>query len=700
MDLNSILNHLNGTWALGVNVVGFSGMLIAVLAFSEFILPILALMAFSVAMSVLVGLATLLFRNVLIIMLVILFPAALLLWALPGAGFQRYWKLWSENFTKLLMLFPIMMAIIYAGRIVAWIGGGVGGAGFLDFCLVVVAYFGPLFYLPKAFSLGGTWLNTANRAINESWPIKKGREVGNRELKGWVNRTSGASSKYNPYQPVLEGYGKFKMPNRRFIPKGLRGQQMAALPTGGRMVQRIKSGSIMPTDRGRAIATQKYETWKSERDAEQKAYDDTTYQAGEQGLFDGNLYSLNDDGTISGDNRKGKTGVGSAKAAVIANLAAENPRLAKVAMEKLMDTQSFIEFQHNMVELDPTLPHHAKLIADLEESGRELPEVNGKRYARLYWMPAFEGNQENNPQYWSTISGKRTDLTPPVLQSKYPRYVSQAEVDQESDPDKKRALQNTRNDIRTNYGLSDAEWQTKQGKRMSEKDRMIKSIVDSYVGADNVGKQAQGFFQEIKRHHDPTLSRHFANLLGSIASGGPSAVNQLIGMQGAEGTSIADDLNEALAPVGIKFQEYIDAARQGAAPPQPRAPGVTPPPAGGTAPSPGPDTGPTGPVASGGGTSGTSPRNVQSGSEQIIFQQQPRVVQTQPGEIVSAGGVVLSPRAQEQMNRQFDELHDEFKKLRRLEGTRNEQEERRFQEIRGQNPQFESEPEEEEGNQS
>jgi hypothetical protein len=39
---------------------------------------------------------------------------------------KKYWNLWSDNFTRALLLFPVMVGIIYTGRIFAWIVGGLG----------------------------------------------------------------------------------------------------------------------------------------------------------------------------------------------------------------------------------------------------------------------------------------------------------------------------------------------------------------------------------------------------------------------------------------------------------------------------------------------------------------------------------------------------------------------------------------------
>jgi hypothetical protein len=166
MDLSSLLGRLSGALALGANVGLAAALTVsAVLAISN---PAgAALIAFSVIMAVLVALATILFRNVIIIACVMLSPLAILLWVLPMKGLQSYWNLWRDNFTKALLLFPLMAAVIYTGRVFAWIVSGLQGPGFIDLIMVLVGFFGPYFLLPSMFKRGGSLLSSGYDAINK-----------------------------------------------------------------------------------------------------------------------------------------------------------------------------------------------------------------------------------------------------------------------------------------------------------------------------------------------------------------------------------------------------------------------------------------------------------------------------------------------------------------------------------------------------
>jgi hypothetical protein len=165
LDLNSVLNHLSNFWAGAANI-GVA----AALTTSTFLAignPAGALLiAFTILLSVIIALATVLFRNVIIIACVMLSPIAILLWVLPMKGLQSYWNTWRDNFTKALLLFPLMIALIYTGRIFAWIVGGLPGGGFIAF-IMLVGFFGPYYLLPSMFKRGGSIMSQGYEAINK-----------------------------------------------------------------------------------------------------------------------------------------------------------------------------------------------------------------------------------------------------------------------------------------------------------------------------------------------------------------------------------------------------------------------------------------------------------------------------------------------------------------------------------------------------
>lgn len=260
LDLGSLLQRLSGVWAAIISattVVGTAGIVYG-LFFSGALLawgwPIMLLGLCYVLAAIVVAMATLLFRNALIILLVILSPLAFLAFVVPGA--DRFWKIWRENFTKLLVFFPLVIAVIYAGRIFAWTAGNLGQAGPLDVIMVLAGFFGPYFFLPKTFKLGGNVLSMANKAISESWPVKKGLETANKELmrRQLGNMNTYGKARLNPKgDPDYfrhEGLKKFAG-----IPYGFKNKKGKL---GHTLLVNAASGRVIPTRRalGQAIANQ------------------------------------------------------------------------------------------------------------------------------------------------------------------------------------------------------------------------------------------------------------------------------------------------------------------------------------------------------------------------------------------------------------------------------------------------------------
>ncbi|MBX4190714.1 MFS transporter [Candidatus Saccharibacteria bacterium] len=177
---------------------------VAAIGGAVYAIPALPLLAFYVFLGVFIAFFVLVLRKLLIIMLVILAPLAFIAWVLPGT--DRYWKLWRDNLIKLLAMFPLIMAMLSAGRIVAYITSQAGSGasmfvpklgvahigsipvpyvasvtGFADLAIIVGAYFAPYYLLPKTFSWGGQLLSQAGKQVESL--TKKGSEPAKNFLK-------------------------------------------------------------------------------------------------------------------------------------------------------------------------------------------------------------------------------------------------------------------------------------------------------------------------------------------------------------------------------------------------------------------------------------------------------------------------------------------------------------------------------------
>ncbi len=103
------------------------------------------------ALGLLMAFVVLGIRRVILMLLIILAPLAIVAWILPGT--EKFWKLWWSNFTKLLFMFPLIMALLAAGKIGAEMLGEVKTG--VNFFLVMVALIVPYFLITTTFKAGG-----------------------------------------------------------------------------------------------------------------------------------------------------------------------------------------------------------------------------------------------------------------------------------------------------------------------------------------------------------------------------------------------------------------------------------------------------------------------------------------------------------------------------------------------------------------
>jgi len=122
------------------------------------------------AVAIFVGFATIVFRNILLLFIVVVSPIALLLWILPNT--QRAWKLWYDQLLAVLLAFPIIIGIIYLGRAFASVAytasqsaDGVNGLAYQ--IAAFIAFFAPYFLLPAAFRLAGGFVATLGGVAND-----------------------------------------------------------------------------------------------------------------------------------------------------------------------------------------------------------------------------------------------------------------------------------------------------------------------------------------------------------------------------------------------------------------------------------------------------------------------------------------------------------------------------------------------------
>jgi hypothetical protein len=114
---------------------------------------------------------TLVARQMFVIVLVLFSPLAILSWIFPNN--DKLWKFWWGTFTKLLLMYPMVMALIGAGRIFASViattsAGGAEG-GLINPLLKLTAYVLPYAFIPFTFkAAGGVFGNLVGMANDRS----------------------------------------------------------------------------------------------------------------------------------------------------------------------------------------------------------------------------------------------------------------------------------------------------------------------------------------------------------------------------------------------------------------------------------------------------------------------------------------------------------------------------------------------------
>lgn len=414
MDLYSLLSPF-GTEAVAFNWVGLGALVIfGVMA------PFIVLgMILAVLLALFAGFLTLLFRKILIILALIFVPVALISWMMPSDGLRQYWKLWWSNFSKALMMFPLIIAIIAAGRIFAKIGSAQND--FVGFFIVLIGFFGPLFILPKTFKWGGTVMAQAGNGLSKLQGVadKKQKEV----WKGFNERYQGKGAKdYNPQA------GKFSKAYRR-----------------------VRSGHFLPTERSRRLTIAAGNAWADERNKEAEAY---TQRSQEKALAGYNKFDIDDQGRyvrfarnaagklidaagnevaderlahiaqVYGTGKAGKkaaltagegvgykklTGVEAGKQALVDiagndGSSVTSKRAAQAAVKQLIDTHSEIELQKSRIQGG-------------KNAGRRANEVH-------MWREAIT----NSPPHYSAINSSRPDFAPDIIESAVSRAVRVGDV--------------------------------------------------------------------------------------------------------------------------------------------------------------------------------------------------------------------------------------------------------------------------------
>ncbi len=193
LNINSLLVS-GGAASAGAAVTSYA-VITASLAAAVYAGPVtvvgLLALAGTALLGALIALFLLVLRRLVILFLVLTAPIAIAAWILPGT--QKIWKLWWESFTKLLLVYPMILGIIAVGKVAAYVASKSMNS-FLGFFIVIICYFGPLFLIPALLKLSGAAFATITGAVNNrgKGAFDRLRNVrANESKKNWGNTKSG-----------------------------------------------------------------------------------------------------------------------------------------------------------------------------------------------------------------------------------------------------------------------------------------------------------------------------------------------------------------------------------------------------------------------------------------------------------------------------------------------------------------------------
>jgi hypothetical protein len=222
-----------------------AGYFVAIFAAIPVAFGALATVAIGVFIALVIAFVTLILRYMVIVIGVMFAPIGIAMSVLPGT--QKVSKLWWESLEKAVIMYPIIMAMLAAGKIIAFgllqpVDGQSPDGWFT--LGAIIAYFAPYALLPAALKLGGTALGKLTGAFNDkskgvfdrarSWD--KGRKERRATFKKQIRQEQRASN-LNSSNVLKRGWAR----NRMRSAQGATGLGMHVGPGSDKKQQRATS---------------------------------------------------------------------------------------------------------------------------------------------------------------------------------------------------------------------------------------------------------------------------------------------------------------------------------------------------------------------------------------------------------------------------------------------------------------------------
>lgn len=221
------------------------------------------------------GAFILMIRQIFIIGLIFVAPIAVLAWIFSEG--TRWWKIWWTTFTKLLMMYPLIMGVIALGRIFAYLilnpdgenpGGAAGAAGsFIVPILGILAYVAPYGAIPFTFRVaGGIFANIAGFVNDkEKGLFDRARKSRQRKLANAGARAQGA----NTFKRAPTGSRRERL--NRYIANAANINKVRGMPGRGFRNWRndlftARGGDVQQEVARNEKENADYDTWKGDDD--------------------------------------------------------------------------------------------------------------------------------------------------------------------------------------------------------------------------------------------------------------------------------------------------------------------------------------------------------------------------------------------------------------------------------------------------
>lgn len=139
-------------------------------------------LALTAAIAAFIGFAVIIFREIIISLLVVSAPIAIIFGVLPKT--DKAWKIWHETFSKGLLMFPLIMAFLASGRVLAYLNFTSTDSSLLKEIIGIIAYYSPYFLIPLTFKFAGGIIATIGGMAGErSKGIFEGQRAKRRAIR-------------------------------------------------------------------------------------------------------------------------------------------------------------------------------------------------------------------------------------------------------------------------------------------------------------------------------------------------------------------------------------------------------------------------------------------------------------------------------------------------------------------------------------